>query len=594
MESGSFLLGLAAICGAGSAIPSLRRLPAALQLALLSGSVALFARALLVVDGRYAEVADTASRATSWPYRLAGLWGGPRSSMLMFTWCVALVTAVAVEHRQGGRTAAILRALIISALCTVTLLFANPFKVLDVPAVDGGGLTPILRHPAMLIHPPLLYVGLTLCIAAAINELTHVGRNNTVADTHGVADNNSVADNKAALAAWSILAFALALGSWWAYAELGWGGVWGWDPIENAGLLPWLLLTASVHLRRGGSPRAARILVVCAGWFALAGTVLTRSGAGQSVHAFADARQLGRALAAVLLVAAVGASLLLARHRGEPVRLETKSPIATTAAVLSGLAAIVVVVGTAAPLVADLFGRDAFSVEGFFFARLLLPIALAALVLVGLGSRPSRTRILVGGGSMISALVVGEALWPWWCALLLATSMLAATLIVPARSTAMMVAHAGFVLLLGGVAMSSTGTSATVGLRPGRDVVVQRHRVRFVRLEHRTDDPQRDRIVAVLELTGSGSPQFLRPSLDRWVGTSAPLAESATASPRWVDLQVVLRRVIRNTQTPDSAIVIDIHVRPLIRLVWWGAALMGLGALLAMVRRRRVTARIVK
>ena len=139
-------------------------------------------------------------------------------------------------------------------------------------------------------------------------------------------------------------------------------------------------------------------------------------------------------------------------------------------------------------------------------------------------------------------------------------------------------------MLLAGLALSSSGASVTAGLRPGREVVVQGNRIRFVRLEHQTEDPRRDRVIAVLELRGRGTTIVLRPSLDRWAGTAAPLAESSTVSPRWVDVQVVLRRVLRNAQTPESAIVVEVHVRPLIRLVWLGAILMGLGALLAALR----------
>ena len=544
------------------------------QVALIAVATTLLAIAMLRVDGRYAEVADTTSRLTPWPYRLAGLWGGLRGSMLFFTFVLSVAAVVVVRGAMARRTVTVF----ISALTIVSVVVANPFALLRVPAIDGGGLTPVLRHPAMLIHPPLLYTGLALLIAAAFCRI----------------DVASAQSGPTALVAGAaVLSVALALGSWWASAELGWVGLWAWDPIENAGLVPLLLAIAAVHAGPARSPRRlTTALVLVAGWTAFAGTVLTRSGAALSVHAFADAQRLGRVLGAITLVLLLGGASVVMRVPAEPDAAAVRRPaVAAVAMGLLGLAAVVVTAGTVGPLVREAFGGEQSVVQGTFFARWTAPIAvvaLGALAFAGRASPGSRRRLLVGEGTAFSAATVAFPIWrsAWVCLVL---GLAVWSMVVPAGRlrAPVALAHLGLALTIAGAVLSGAGGSVTAPLRPGQVVEIEGWSVRFDRLETvRLAD--RERVIARTSVLHDGSPlAALHPSLDRWNGTTASLAESATTSWRGVDLQLVLRTVRRDANAPAGAVVLDVHVRPLIRLAWWGPVLMAAGLLWTAWARRR-------
>ena len=543
------------------------------QVALIAVATTLLAIAMLRVDGRYAEVADTTSRLTPWPYRLAGLWGGLRGSMLFFTFVLSVAAVVVVRGAMARRTVTVF----ISALTIVSVVVANPFALLRVPAIDGGGLTPVLRHPAMLIHPPLLYTGLALLIAAAFCRI----------------DVASAQSGPTALVAGAaVLSVALALGSWWASAELGWVGLWAWDPIENAGLVPLLLAIAAVHAGPARSPRRlTTALVLVAGWTAFAGTVLTRSGAALSVHAFADAQRLGRVLGAIALVLLLGGASVVMRVPAEPDAAAVRRPaVAAVAMGLLGLAALVVTAGTVGPLVREAFGGEQSVVQGTFFARWTAPIAvvaLGALAFAGRASPGSRRRLLVGEGTAFSAATVAFPIWrsAWVCLVL---GLAVWSMVVPAGRlrAPVALAHLGLALTIAGAVLSGAGGSVTAPLRPGQVVEIEGWSVRFDRLETvRLAD--RERVIARTSVLHDGSPlAALHPSLDRWNGTTASLAESATTSWRGVDLQLVLRTVRRDANAPAGAVVLDVHVRPLIRLAWWGPVLMAAGLLWTAWARR--------
>ena len=607
--------------GLPNAQVAIARLVAVLQCLLLGAATAILAIAMLRVDGRYAEVADTTSRLTPWPYRIAGLWGGLRGSLLSFTFVVSLAALVVVRGPIGRRAINGF----IGVLAVVTIALANPFSLLAIPAIDGGGLTPILRHPAMLIHPPMLYAGLGLLIAAAFARL----------DERATAGAGS-----AVLIGAGVLSAALALGSWWASAELGWVGLWAWDPVENAGLIPLLLAIAAVHTGPARSPRRlTTALVLLAGWAAFAGTVLTRSGAAQSVHAFADADRLGRALGVLALsLFALGAVATAAvastpNVHAEPPTGRRRQLPATIAVLLAGAGALVVAAGTVAPLLRDVFGGARSSVQGTFFARWTAPIAVLALGAVAFADRvgpdgrdglargdgrdglargdgrdglargdgragraaPPRRRLLVAEGT---ALAAGAAAFPiWrspWVSLVVGLAVWSVVLPAGRLRAPVALAHLGLAVTIAGAVLSGAGGSMSAPLRPGRSAAIQGWRVRFDGLEKvRLKD--RERVIARTTVSHEGvSVAVLRPSLDRWTDTTASLAESATTSWRGVDLQLVLRNVRRDTAAPESAVVLDVYVRPLVRLAWWGPVLMalGLGAAAVDRKRRRIRERV--
>ena len=592
------LLGAGGLSTIAVGLPSRRvaaaRLAAAGQCLLLGTATAILAIAMLRVDGRYAEVADTTSRLTPWPYRIAGLWGGLRGSLLFFTFVVSLAALVVVRGPIGRRAIGGF----IGVLAVVAVAIANPFSLLAVPAIDGGGLTPILRHPAMLIHPPMLYAGLGLLIAAAFARLD---------------ERATAGASVAVLVGAGVLSAALALGSWWASAELGWVGLWAWDPVENAGLIPLLLAIAAVHTGPARSPRhLTTALVLLAGWAAFAGTVLTRSGAAQSVHAFADAHRLGRALGVVALflfvlgAVATAAVAAMPNPYAEPATMRRWQFPATIALVLAGAGAIVVAAGTVGPLVRDVIGGARSSVQGTFFARWTAPIAVLALGamafadrggrdgragLAGRAGRPDATprrRLFLAEGTALAAAGAAFPIWrSSWVSLVVGLAVWSAVLPAGRLRAPVALAHLGLAVTIAGAVLSGAGGSMSAPLRPGRSAAIQGWTVRFDGLETvRLKD--RERVIARTTVSHDGaSVAVLRPSLDRWTGTTASLAETATASWRGVDLQLVLRTIRRDEAAPTGRVVLDVHVRPLIRLAWWGPVLMAVGLGAAAVDRKR-------
>ena len=594
MDPGLVALAVAGAVTAAALAP--RRHASAVRYALVAQAAALtltetmLARATLTNDGRYAEVADTASRATPTLYRIAGLWGGSRSSLLTFTWLLALVGALVLlrGHRPVGAARRLL--VVAGALSVLTVVFADPFARLAIPAIDGGGLTPILSRPAMLIHPPLLYLGLVLAIIAACEVAGDV-----VIKPTNAPGSPGPAVPGSARCAWGVLVVALALGSWWAHAELGWGGVWGWDPVENAGLVPWLLLGAAVHAGRT-RPTAARALVAAAGWTAIAGTTLTRAGAAQSVHAFASSVRLGRALAVLLAVGVVALWRDL-RRRSAPSAPRPTTPVAQLGAITLTVAAVIVAVGTAAPLVAVATGHAPFAVKPSFFVSLLGPLAALALAGQLLVDGPVRRADAVALGAGGLAGLGWFALWRSVPAALVLVVMVVtlgrAVATQGHRSTwPRTLAHGGFALMIAGVAVNATGASATGGLSPGGPALAVHGSVLRLEGVTATADSERTRTVAVIAMRRGGSSVTMRPSLDRWHDVAVPLAETATVS-RWgVDTQIVLRRVVPGADGLDRSVsvVVDVHVLPLVRFVWWGAAVMGIGAFATLAspsRRKR-------
>ena len=361
--------------------------------ALVTVGLAALAWALVGQDYSLVYVADHSSRDTSWPYRLAGLWGGMAGSLLLWTWMLAGWAVVASRWLRrrapelAGGTQAVLAveaAVFLGLLVTVS----RPFATLAVPAIDGGGLTPILRHPAMLYHPPLLYlgyVGLAVPAAIAVAALAGGGRARAWLG----------AARRFMVPSLVLLAVGMAAGAHWAYVELGWGGYWAWDPVENGALLPWLAGIAFLHsaVVAKRSPAAAgrgpstHALAFLAFGLSLLGAFLTRSGVTASVHDFAEARAVGRVLLATLAVTTVALAGLavVRRRRGarEPIDAVTTAGAVRVNNVL--LLAVIVVVGFG--VLYPVLAGDDLVVTGRYFAVVTAPLALGVLAAIGVGPR---------------------------------------------------------------------------------------------------------------------------------------------------------------------------------------------------------------
>ncbi|MFZ2049318.1 MAG: cytochrome c-type biogenesis CcmF C-terminal domain-containing protein [Solirubrobacteraceae bacterium] len=349
--------------------------------------------ALLSNDWAFNTVADTSSVTTPLLYKAAAVWASQEGSLLLWALLSALWSSLALFLVKG-------RMREIAAYATAVLLafdaffiflmlgYANPFKTTHPAPVEGAGLDPLLRFPTMMIHPPMIYSGYTLCIVPFAFGVGALITRKVDAEWLKVM-------RRFALAAWIFLGIGIVLGARWSYSELGWGGYWGWDAVENAALLPWLAATAFIHSlmiqeKRGMLKIWNASLVFAMGTLAIMGTFLVRSGILDSIHAFGGAT-LGVPFV-ILIGAMIAGSIYLVVSRRDVLRsehqldslLSRESAFLLNNLVLAGLA-FVIFWGTFFPIISEaLTGREA-SVGSPWFDRYTVPLALVLVLLSGIG-----------------------------------------------------------------------------------------------------------------------------------------------------------------------------------------------------------------
>jgi cytochrome c-type biogenesis protein CcmF len=361
--------------------------------ALLTLAVVVLELAFARSDLGFALVARNSSTGTPAFYKLTAMWSSQEGSLLLWAFLLSVYASAALfltRNRLREITpyaAAVLG--VVAAFFLALMVFAeNPFATVSPAPAEGNGLNPLLRHPAMMIHPPMLYsgyVGFSVPFAFAIGAL--VARR-TGADW-------IQATRRFALVAWTLLGFGIMLGALWSYTELGWGGYWGWDPVENASLMPWLVGTAFIHSimvqERRGMLRVWNVsLIVGTFVLALLGTFLVRSGILDSIHAF-GASTLGKPFLAFIAVVLVGSVALIAsrapalRSQGRIESLLSREAFfLANNVVLVGLC-FVVFWGTFFPLISEAVTGTESSVGPPWFAEYTTPLALALVLLTGLG-----------------------------------------------------------------------------------------------------------------------------------------------------------------------------------------------------------------
>ena len=611
---GAATVGTAASVGTAAPVGTATPVGAATSLggAALVGSAALttvavgaLGWALLTGDFRLAYVAETATRSATAPSRLAALWGGMDGSLLFFTWL--LVVGAVVGLHLGRRAvpalapvATAVAALVVAGLLAASAFVADPFTRLALPAIDGAGLVPILERPAMLYHPPLLYAGLTATVVPFAFAVAGMWQGGTDGAWLRVV-------RRSTGVAWVVLTLGMAAGAHWAYGELGWGGFWAWDPIENTSLLPWLAATALLHAclvdeHRARRPARLSTAVLATVPFAcvVVGAVLTRSGAASSVHAFGSAAAVGRALLVLVTVVVVIVMAATARawRRDGPGPRWRWSPrravLAANAVILLG-AGLVVATGTLHPLLAQ-GGRA--TVAGTFFARLTGPLALLALALVGVGPHLRwsrgvapvlRARVPWASAMGVAVLAGGFAtdVGPLFALLALALAGSSVTLLVlelrsrlrtggpwrfRRRAVGASLAHLGVTVLLVGVAGSTATTATTALLRRGGTASVAGYTLRHAGTTVDEADGRR-RVAVHLEVLHDGElVARLAPGQTVFTERALVRADPVLRSTPAEDVQVVLRRL-----DGDGTALVDVAVRPLVVWVWAGALLMALG-----------------
>ena len=599
---------------------------AAVQFAAVAAAFAALTWAYVVSDFSVLNVADNSHSAKPALYRVAGVWGNHEGSMLLWALILALFGAAVAAF--GGALPPPLRArvLAVQALIAVgflcfTLFTSNPFERLFPPPADGEGLNPLLQDPGLAFHPPFLYlgyVGLSVAFAFAVAALIE-GRVDA-AWARWV--------RPWALAAWSFLTIGIALGSWWAYYELGWGGWWFWDPVENASFMPWLAATALLHSsivceKRDALKSWTVLLAIVAFSLSLLGTFLVRSGVVTSVHAFASDPARGVFILAFLALV-VGGSLALYAVRAPRLRAGGQfAPISREGALVANnlllsAAAATVLLGTLYPLLMDALGAGKLSVGPPYFNAVFVPLMTPLLLCAGVGPLLSWKRAdaagalarlkwvaaataaaalavlaLDGAGPPLAALGVALAVWlagaalaEWAGRVRLGRAAAADTLrraaALPRAAYGMTAAHLGAAVVVAGITASSAWRVESLQvMRPGDSVSAAGYEF-ALRGVGRADGPNYTAERARFSVTRGGravAELFPEKRVYPVAGTST--TEAAIHTTWLADLYVVLG-------DPDGAggWSARIYYNPLVPWIWLGAAVMAFGGALSLSDRR--------
>jgi cytochrome c-type biogenesis protein CcmF len=557
-------------------------------------------------------------------YRVTAVWGNHEGSILLWSlilagWTLAVsIFSKQLDDRMVARVLGVM-GVISCGFLLFTLLTSNPFERLLPAAPDGQDLNPLLQDPGMIIHPPMLYmgyVGFVVAFAFAIAALLS-GRLDTAWARWS---------RPWTTVAWCFLTFGIALGSFWAYYELGWGGWWFWDPVENASFMPWLVGTALIHSlavteKRGGFKMWTALLAILTFSLSLLGTFIVRSGVLSSVHAFASDPARGVFILGFLAVV-VGGSLSLFAWRAPRVGLGgTFAPISRESMLLANnvllvVAAAAVLLGTLYPLVIDALGLGKLSVGPPYFSAVFVPLIAPALFLMGVGplarwreaSAADLTRRLrwAIGVSLASAVVAPLVLGHWTpmtgLGLLLAV-WVASTAVLnlvtrlrehpaprwrtrmaaqPGSYYGMLLAHFGIsVFIVGVTVVSSFQSENDVRMEPGDTASVGGYRFQLEAINPITG-PNYTAARATVTVTQDGAPvAVLYPERRIYTVSRMPMTEVAIDRGVRRDLYVALGEPVSATDWS-----IRLHHKPMVNWIWGGCVLMALGGLLAVLDRR--------
>lgn len=536
--------------------------------------------------------------------KIAAVWGGHEGSLLLWLLCLSgwsALFAFRYRHAQANLfplTLAVLAA-IASALLIFIVFFSDPFTRLLPPAVAGRDLNPMLQHIGLILHPPLLYLGyggLTVSAALALAALL-----------------NGEFDARAAwvcwrwaLPAWCALTLGIMLGSWWAYNELGWGGWWFWDPVENASLLPWITASALLHSlyvtrMRGIFRHWSMILAILTFILSLLGTLIVRSGILVSVHAFA--LEHDRAVPLFILFAALSMAALLiygwraTTHRPAARFCGWSREIAILLALLLfASVALVVLLGTLYPMVYGLAGWGKMSVGAPYFNSVLLPFAGVMLLLMGLSAggywkrsaRWSRRRV---SGTLALGVITMLLLWPQGVNVALGAGlvawMLAAQWLQPITALRQQLpalfAHSGVALLALGIIFSAgSKQEVSANVAQGEQIALGDYRFHFRQLNLLVGQNYTAEQAVIAISRGDVPIATVTPERRHYNVRQQQMMEPGIA---WGPLREWY--AVMGEKTGENRYAMRFYVQTGIRWIWGGGLLMIGGALLGWLRGRR-------
>lgn len=608
--------------------------PAAVsQLILVGTSFAALTHAFVVSDFSLELVVLNSHSAKPMLYKVSGVWGNHEGSMLLWLLILTLFGACAVFFGKNLPQTLKARVLAVQSSISVAfylfiLLTSNPFNRIAVPPFDGQDLNPLLQDPGLAFHPPFLYlgyVGLSMAFSFAVAALIE-GRIDA-AWARWV--------RPWTLAAWVFLTIGIALGSWWAYYELGWGGFWFWDPVENASFMPWLIAAALLHSAIVVEKREALkswtvLLAILAFGFSLLGTFIVRSGVITSVHAFANDPERGVFILAILFVFVGGALTLYAARAGAMeakgvFSLVSRESALVTNNVLLAVSAFVVFIGTIWPLVAEMTMGRALSVGPPFFNAAFTPFVVALAIILPIGSVLAWKRGTIGRavslmapvamlavavGALVFALqtgrsalgpigvtlgiwVVGGALFDLWTRS--GRGGFAARLKrmtrLPRADWGKASAHSGLGVTIFAIAALTAWEQEDIRTAPiGEPFVVGAYEIRLDKVEN-VEGPNYLSTMATIRVSQGGREvALLYPEKRVYPVAAMPTTEAGIDNGFLRDVYVVL-----GDQQADGSYIVRTYIKPFADWIWAGCILMALGGAISLSDRRlRVAAGAAK
>ncbi len=566
-------------------------------------SVALLVYAFLMHDFSLRIVFEHVQTNLPWYYKLGAIWAGHEGSIVLWLFVLTLWSAAYRSLSPPSYYKTVCLTVLITihlALLLYILLASSPFDVITpIVPTEGQDLNPLLQDLGMMFHPPVLYVGyvgfavpFAMVLAAMITKNNH-------AIEGGLFE-------KVVLTAWGFLTVGITLGSFWAYYELGWGGFWFWDPVENASLLPWLVATALVHALQ--MPHDSRhlssvyLLTMWAFILSLLGTFLVRSGLLSSVHSFASDPKRGFFILMIVLFFVMVGHYFYFKHQPSKQKslpsLTSRESFLTLNQIAFVIIASIVFLGTVYPLIIEAMGLGFISVGPQYFNQILLPIGTVVAVLMGMSaSSRYRQSLSLKPQMVMMAIALSAFLWPLpfqiWARVGLAlfiwvvlqTGYDLSKNAVTIKRVSMHLAHMGFAVFILGIAISQTmGVEQERRLSPGDHFAMAGSSVQL----NRFDDvfgPNYEGVRATLWVSTPGhEPMILKPEKRYYTFRGIAISETAIEGNLMRDWYIALGEPLA-----DNASLFRIHYKPWMRLVWLGGLMMAAGMFLRVLRGKHAS-----
>lgn len=565
-------------------------------------------------DFSVAYVAENSYSGLPFIYKICAVWGAHEGSLLLWSFILSLWTLAfsfkAMPQKYQTVTLSILGAINFGFLLLL-LHTSNPFqRLLPYSPTEGVDLNPLLQDPGFVLHPPILYmgyVGLALPFALSITGLIFTKENFAWTKLA----------RPFALLAWAFLTLGITLGSWWAYYELGWGGWWFWDPVENASFMPWLLGAALIHalfmsFHENHFPIWCTFLAISAFLLSLLGTFLVRSGVVSSVHAFASDPLRGSfILGFFILVMVCSFSLFLYRFWQAPpaskVPLLSKESFIFLGNILFLVATLTILLGTLFPLITEVLWQEKMSVGPPYFNQVFMPLMLPLFILMAVAPyiawrkdsflllKKKITSLLVmffGCALLILGFLTRVLPWTSLIGVLLAAWIILATLykLILAlkkswslKFSGMFFAHFGLGLAILGMSLVTVlETETEVALKPASSVEVAGYTFVFQKLEDCQGSNYEGKKAEFLVKDKEKTRCVLKPEKRFFVPRNLPMTETAIKAELLQDFYIALGEPLA-----DGSWTVRLYIKPFIRFIWLGGLCIALGALLSSIQAFR-------